>query len=140
MGKKLILMLQSALLLIYNISMPEEENRKLCARLIQEVLSGYRITREALKRFPKGDADKSVIAAYHALIHYEADEDIRKRDKEYKMEQDLYLKSIAEILATGSQLPENIINSYEEFYEGTVLTEKNTFIDKFKSIFRFISL
>lgn len=119
--------------------MSNEENRKFCARLIQEVLSGYRITREALKRFPKGDTDKSVIAAYHALIHYEADEDIRKRDKEYKLEQDIYLKSLAEILATGNPLPENIINSYEEFYKGTVLTEKNTIWDKIKSIFRFVN-
>ena len=34
------------------------ENRRLCARLIQEVLAGRRITREALKRFPKGEKDK----------------------------------------------------------------------------------
>ena len=77
------------------------ENRRLCARLIQEVLAGRRITREALKRFPKGEKDKSIMAAYHALIHYEADEDIRKRDPEFKEEQDLYLKSLADILLTG---------------------------------------
>ena len=116
-----------------------EENRRLCARLIQEVLAGRRVTREALKRFPKGENDKSVLAAYHALIHYEADEDIRKRDLEYKEEQDLYLKSIAEILVTGAQLPANIINSYEDFYSGTVLAEAKGFRNWLKSLFRFIT-
>ena len=117
----------------------DNENRKLCARLINEVLAGRRITREALKRFPKGDNDKSVIAAYHALIHYEADEDIRKRDAEYKEEQDLYLKSIAEILLTGQPLPTNIINSYEDFYAGTVLPAKPGFRNWVKSLLRFIT-
>lgn len=115
------------------------ENRRFCARLIQEVLAGRRITREALKRFPKGDNDKSIMAAYHALIHYEADEDIRKRDSEFKEEQDLYLKSLAEIMLSGQPLPENIINSYEEFYSGTVLTEGKGFIQWVKSLLRFIT-
>lgn len=117
----------------------DNENRKICARLINEVLAGRRITREALKRFPKGDKDKSVIAAYHALIHYEADEELRKRDIEYKEEQDLYLKSLADILLTGQPLPTNIINSYEEFYSGTVLPEGKGFKNWLKSLFRFIT-
>lgn len=115
------------------------ENRRLCARLINDVLSGKRITREALLRFPKGDHDKSVIAAYHALIYYEADEDLRKRDDEYREEQDLYLKSIADILISGKQLPVNIINNYEQFYPGTVLPEKKGFKGWFKSLLRFIT-
>ena len=115
------------------------ENRKLCARLINEVLAGRRITREALKRFPKSETDTSVIAVYHALIHYEADEELRKRDVEYKEEQDLYLKSLADILLTGNPLPENIINSYEEFYSGTVLPEGKGFKNWIKSLFRFIT-
>lgn len=115
------------------------DNRKFCGRLIQEVLAGRRITREALKRFPKSEDDKSVIAAYHALIHYEADEELRKRDIEYKEEQDLYLKSLADILLTGQPLPTNIINSYEEFYSGTVLPEGKGFKNWLKSLFRFIT-
>ncbi len=115
------------------------ENRRLCARLIDEVLAGRRITREALLRFPKGERDKSILAAYHALIYYEADEDIRKRDNEYKEEQDLYLKSIADILRLGKSLPVNIINSYEQFFPETVLPEEKGFKGFFKSLMRFIT-
>lgn len=114
-------------------------DRRICARLIKEVLAGRRITREALKLFPKSSDDKSVIAAYHALIHYEADEDLRKRDEEFKEEQDIYLNSLADILLTGNPLPENIINSYENFYAGTVLPEGKGFYNWLKSILRFIT-
>ncbi len=115
------------------------ENRRLCARLIDDVLSGRRITREALLRFPKGDHDTSVLAAYHALIHYEADEDLRKRDEEYREEQDLYLKSLVDILISGKPLPVNIINNYEQFYGGSVLPEKKGFKGWIKSLLRFIT-
>ncbi len=115
------------------------ENRRLCARLIYDVLSGKRITREALLRFPKGEHDKSVLAAYHALIYYEADEDLRERDAEYREEQDLYLKSIADILLSGKPLPVNIIKNYEEYYGGSVLPEKKGFKGWLKSLFRFIT-
>ena len=132
------MMLTLVRLLIYNNVM-SLENRRFCARLIQEVLAGRRLTREALKRFPKGENDRSVMAVYHALIHYEADEDIRKRDPEFREEQDLYLKSLADILLTGQPLPENIINSYEEFYSGAVLTEGKGLVQWFKSLLRFIT-
>ncbi len=115
------------------------ENRRLCARLIDDVLAGRRITREALLRFPKGDHDKSVLAAYHALVHYEADEDLRKMDEEYRKEQDLYLKSISEILLSGKSLPVNIIDNYEQFYAGTVLPEQKGVKGWFKSLLRFIT-
>ena len=46
------MMLTLVRLLIYNNVM-SLENRRFCARLIQEVLAGRRLTREALKRFPK---------------------------------------------------------------------------------------
>ena len=83
--------------MIYNTSM-DTEDRKFCARLIQEVLCGRIITREALKRFPKSNNDRSVIAAYHALIHYEADEEFRKTDIEYKISAiDLRYKSCSSL-------------------------------------------
>ena len=115
------------------------EDRKRVAELLRHVRLGDMHVRDALLAFPDSTDDKSVMAAYHALVHYEADEDLRKRDKEYKEEQDLYLKSIADILLTGSPLPENIINSYEKFYNGSVLPEGKGFKNWIKSLFRFIT-
>ena len=48
--------------------------------------------REAMLAYPKDTEDESLIAAYHALIHYEADEDLRNRDPLYKEEQDDYIE------------------------------------------------
>ena len=50
------------------------------ARLLRLVLMGSICVREAMLAYPKDTEDESLIAAYHALIHYEADEDLRNRD------------------------------------------------------------
>lgn len=96
----------------------ELNNRKFVGRLIYSVLTERRCVREALKLFPDS-MDKNIECAYHALVHFEADEDLRYHDIEYKEEQNDYLEFIAETLTAGGELPRNIIADYEDYYKGT---------------------
>ena len=102
-------------------------DRQLVSRLIMLVITGQISVRQALLSFPKNTTDKSIIAAYHALIHYEADEELRIQDVMYKEEQDEYLSFISDTLSKNRTLPQNIIKSYKGYY-GTVALpkEKNT--------------
>lgn len=101
-------------------------DRQLVARLIVLVITGQIPVRQALLSFPKNVSDKSIIAAYHALIHYEADEELRNRDIMYKEEQDEYLAFISDTLSKNRTLPQNIIKSYKNYYgEVAMPKEKN---------------
>ena len=102
------------------------KSRQYVSNLLRCVRLGQLSVREAMLKYPKDVEDESLIAAYHALIHYEADENIRARDLLYKEEQDDYLEFIYTILANGEDLPQNIIDSYKEFYNNApILHEKN---------------
>lgn len=92
------------------------DDKRFVAALIIKVITGQMLVREALVRFPKDSQDINIITAYHALVHYEADEDFRAADAEYKEEQNNYLVFIAEILNNNKELPKNIIKEYEPFY------------------------
>ncbi len=103
------------------------EDRVLVADLIRQVLISRMCVREAVLNFPRDTQDKSIHAAYHALVHYEADEELRKRDNLYREEQDDYLEFLSSILERGENLPENIIKNYEKYYESANIPhEKNT--------------
>ncbi len=102
------------------------QERKYIASLIFNVVTGKSIVREALLKFPKDLDDPSSIAAYHALIHLEADEDIRKKDGLYKQEQDDYIISVAETLQKGEELPFNVIKEYSDFYDWAPSQFSNT--------------
>ena len=71
--------------------MDERNNRKFVGRLIFAVLTERKTVREALLLFPESK-DKNIECAYHALVHYEADADIRYQDIEYRDAQDDYLE------------------------------------------------
>ena len=73
-------------------------DKEYVARLIVSVLTERISVREAIMHFPKDSNDKNIMAAYHALIHYEADEDLRASDLAFREEQDEYLNMIAELL------------------------------------------
>ncbi len=92
-------------------------DRKFVGRLIYSVLAERKSVREAISMFPD-TKDKNIECAYHALVHYEADEDLRYMDIEYREAQDDYLESIAETLVSGKDLPKNIIADYEPYYKG----------------------
>lgn len=94
------------------------EERKFVSRLIFMTLAETLHVRDAILKFPKDSNDSSIRAAYHALVHFEADEDLRRRDLDYKDEQDDYLELLAQILQEGKELPKNIIKGYDKYYKG----------------------
>lgn len=116
------------------------EERKKVSELIRFVLVGKICVREAINQFPHTIEDESIQASYHALIHYEADEDLRRRDTLYKEEQDSYLMMISEILESGEDLPFNIINSYKEFYKSANIPNSTDFKGKLKSFFKMLNV
>ena len=93
------------------------EERRYVSQLIRYVLIKNITVRDALLHYPPGTNDTSLIAAYHALIHYEADEDLRCRDELYREEQDDYLELLAQVLEKGEDLPDNIIEGYKKYYK-----------------------
>lgn len=118
----------------------EKEERLLVSELVKKALLGYIPVREALLRFPHDTKDKSIHAAFHALVHLEADEDLRKRDIDYREEQDEYLALISEILASGEDLPDNIIRNYEKYYKEADIPHAKNASGNIKSFFRFLNL
>ena len=119
--------------------MDERNNRKFVARLIMSVLTERRSVREAIKLFPE-TKDKNIECAYHALVHYEADEDLRYQDIEYREEQDDYLEFLAQTLAEGKELPRNIISDYEDFYTGVAKPWKSGIKGFWEEFKRFINI
>lgn len=120
--------------------MSQLEDREYVARLIVGVLTDRLSVREAILHFPKDTTDKNIITAYHALIHYEADEDERAADLAYREEQDEYLNMIAELLYSGKELPKNIIKSYEMYYPEVQMPKSKTIKNFLKSLCRFLNV
>ena len=117
------------------------EERKYVAELIRYVLIGNITVRDALLNYPRRtSSDESLAAAYHALIHYEADEDLRARDALYKEEQDDYLELLAHILENGEDLPDNIIKSYDRYYKSAPIPNGNDTTGVIKSFLRFLNI
>ena len=113
-------------------------NRKFVGRLIFAVLTEQKSVREAIKLFPDTN-DKNIECAYHALVHYEADEDLRYQDIEFREEQDDYLEFIAQTLSAGKELPRNIIADYEDYYKGIAKPWQNGLKGFWKEFIRFIN-
>ena len=86
--------------------------------------------------YPKDTTDESLVAAYHALIHYEADEDLRRSDPLYKEEQDDYIEFLSYILDRGEDLPSNIIANYKKYYDTAQILHKGNTQGFFKSFWR----
>lgn len=110
--------------------------RKFAAQLLKKVRLGMLSVRNAMLNYPKDTQDESLIAAYHALIHYEADEDIRAKDELFKEEQDDYLEFIYLTLEQGQDLPQNIIDNYKEFYNTVPILHKKGLKGFFKSFWK----
>ncbi len=97
------------------------KDRKKVSELIFEVLTKNISVLQALKEYPKNLGDPTLNAAFHALVHLEADEDIRNSDANYRDEQDMYLEDIANILAEGNALPCNVIEEYNKYYKDSLI-------------------
>ena len=93
------------------------EERKFVSRLIYKVLTDSLSIKDSLLNYPKDTDDESLKAAYHALMHREADEDLRKTDLLYKEEQDSFLEFVAQTFEKGESLPDNVIKSYKNYYK-----------------------
>lgn len=116
------------------------DDRKLVGELIRQVLISRLCVREAILKFPHDTEDKSIQAAYHALVHLEADEDLRARDDVYRQEQDDYLEYISETLVNDEDLPNNIIENYENYYSGANILHEQNAKGFLKSFFRFLNI
>lgn len=119
--------------------MDETNNRKLVGRLIFAVLTERKNVREAIKLFPESK-DINIECAYHALVHYAADEEQRYLDIEYREAQDEYLEFLAQALSEGKPLPRNIINEYKPYYKGVSSPWQGGFKGFVKEFFRFINI
>ena len=119
--------------------MDERNNRKFVGRLIFAVLTERKTVREALLLFPESK-DKNIECAYHALVHYEADAEIRYQDIEYREAQDDYLEFMAQTLVDGKVLPRNVIADYENYYKGISKPWQNGFKGFLKEILRFVNI
>ena len=116
------------------------EDRRFVAGLIRQVLISRLCVREAILNFPKDTEDKSIQAAFHALVHYDADEDLRARDELYREEQDDYLEFISNLLERGEDLPENIIQNYEKYYACANIPHEENAEGFFKGFWKFLNI
>ena len=119
--------------------MDNKKDRKFVGRLIFAVLTEQKNVREAIKLFPD-TKDKNIECAYHALVHYEADKDMRYRDIEYREAQDDYLEFLAQTLSEGKDLPKNIIDEYKPYYKGAANLWKEGLDGFWKEFKRFINI
>ena len=119
--------------------MDDIKNRNFVGKLIISVLTEQKNVREAIKLFPETN-DPSIECAYHALVHFASDEDLRYKDIEYRDAQDEYLESIAQTLISGKSLPKNIIDEYKPYYTGTASVLKNSLNWLLKEFKRFINI
>ncbi|MBR6163928.1 hypothetical protein IKQ26_08590 [bacterium] len=116
------------------------KEREFVGRLICSVLANRISVREALLGFPKDCGDKTVKAAWYALCHLEADEDLRKKDELYRQEQDEYIDFIAKTLSEGKELPENIVSVYEQYHNEPLIPHKTTWEGKIKKLLKFLNI
>ncbi len=112
--------------------------RKKVSKLFYNVLSGKMLVRQALLEFPQDCPDKTLTASWHALCHLEADEDIRKKDLQYKLEQDDYIRYIAQTLGNGDELPQNIINEYIPYHNEALIADNKNLKGKLHKLFKFL--
>ncbi|OGI22864.1 MAG: hypothetical protein A2287_10405 [Candidatus Melainabacteria bacterium RIFOXYA12_FULL_32_12] len=112
------------------------EARKLVSELIFKVILKTLCVREAIQLFPPDITDPSIQCAWHALVHYEADEKNRT-DQEYAREQDEYLEMIAFLLRDAKEIPRNIINSYDKYYDMALIPNSKTIWGWLRGLFRF---
>lgn len=110
--------------------------RKSVSELIFKVLSRNMSVKDALKQFPSDSDDPSVHCMWHALIHYEADEDYRAQDRDYAEEQDDYLEMIGYILREGEPIPQNIIMEYQNKYDIALVPRSKGIINWCKNLLR----
>ena len=99
------------------------QNRLLVCDLIMNVLNGKITVAMALNSFPKEKNDINIKCAFDALMHREADEDLRKKVSGYADVQDEFLADLAHILKENEKLPKNIIEQYQKYHSENLMGE-----------------
>ncbi len=116
------------------------KNRLLVSDLIFDVLTEKKTVAQALLLFPKDKNDINIKCAFDALVHREADEDLRKKIKDYATVQDDFLQDIALILKENHDLPKNVIGRYLKFHADDLISDYDGSLKKFlKQIKRMIN-
>lgn len=116
-----------------SVGLRKYENRLLVSKLIYDVILNKITVQQALTLFPKDNNDISIKCAFDALLHREADEDLRLKIEDYKETQDEFLISIADILKENQNLPKNIIEQYMKIHETNLISDDQ---HDFKSILK----
>ena len=99
------------------------QNRLLVADLINDVVLGKICVSYALELFPKDKTDINLKCAFDALMHREADEDLRAKELDYAQVQDEFLLDLASILKENQKLPQNIIEQYQKYHSDNLIGE-----------------
>ena len=115
------------------------EQRKLVGRIIIAAMTEQISVQRGLLLFPKGCEDPSIRAAWHALCHYEADEDIKAKDIEYNNSQIELLEMIAFAFKDGEPLAQNIIDAYEPYYKDSPISYEKGLRGFLKKFTRFLN-
>ena len=97
------------------------QNRLLVADLINDVVLGKICVSYALELFPKDKTDINLKCAFDALMHREADEDLRAKVRDYAQVQDEFLADLAHILRENDKLPQNIIDEYQKYHNENLM-------------------
>ena len=116
------------------------KKRQYVGNIIISVLTEAISVRKGLLLFPQGCEDPSIHAAWHALCHYEADEDIKARDIEYNNQQIELLEMIAFEFKDGNPLPQNIIDAYKPYYHDDPISYEKGLKGVVKKLFRFLNI
>ena len=115
------------------------KQRQFVGNIIIAVLTERISIKKGLLLFPKGCEDPSIRAAWHALCHYEADEDIKAKDLEYKEQQVELLEFISFTFKDGNPLPQNIIDSYKPYYQEDPISYDTGIKGLIQKLFRFVN-
>ena len=99
------------------------QNRLLVGDLIIKVVSGKISVSQALSAFPREKNDINLKCAFDALMHREADEDLRNKVAGYSEIQDEFLIDLAGILKENQKLPQNIIEQYQKYHSENLMGE-----------------
>ncbi len=113
--------------------------RKYVGNIIIGVLTERISVKNGLLMFPKGCEDPSVHAAWHALCHYEADEDIKKDNLAFNDQQVELLEMIAFEFKDGNPLPQNIIDAYKPYYQDDPISYESGLRGFLKKLLRFVN-
>ena len=115
------------------IKRENEKNKQIISSLITDVLTNKKTVQEALIMFPKDTEDINIKCAFDALMHREADEDLRIKISDYAQTQDDYLLAISEVFQKGDDLPENIVQKYFDYHEENLIGDNSHGL---KSVFK----